>query len=92
MIVGILGEGQLQVEESATDELNVLDATLERAVTAGDEEAFRPALTALLDRVRALGTPLPADAIEPSKLILPPSDADLAEVRGMMAEDGVIPG
>lgn len=92
MIVRILGEGQLQVAESATDELNVLDAALEKAVADGDEQAFRPALDALLDRVRSLGTPLAADAIEPSQLILPHSDANLDEVRKMMAEDGIIPG
>ena len=45
MIVRILGEGQLRVDDSATDELNVLDAELEKAVNAGDEPAFRPALT-----------------------------------------------
>jgi hypothetical protein len=92
VIVRILGEGQLRVEESATDELNVLDAALEKAVTEGNEEAFRPALAALLDRVRALGTPLAADAIEPSQLILPHAEAGLEEVRGLMAEDGVVPG
>jgi hypothetical protein len=92
MIVRILGEGQLEVADSATDELNVLDAALEKAVTAGDEQAFRPALDALLARVRALGTSLAADAIEPSQLILPHADAGLDEVRAMMAEDGVIPG
>jgi len=92
MIVRILGEGQLQVEESATEELNVLDAVLEKAVTDGDEREFRPALTALLERIRALGTPLPTDALEPSDLILPRADADLAEVRSLMNEDGYIPG
>ena len=92
MIVRILGEGQLQVEESATEELNVLDAVLEKAVTDGDEQKFQPALAALLDRVRALGTPLATDALEPSDLILPRADADLAEVRSLMNEDGYIPG
>jgi hypothetical protein len=92
MIVRILGEGQLEVEESATEELNVLDAVLEKAVTDGDEREFQPALTALLDRVRALGTPLATDVLEPSDLILPRADADLAEVRSLMNEDGYIPG
>ena len=92
MIVRILGEGQLEVAESATSELNVLDAALEKAVNAGDENAFRPALAALLDRVRALGSPLATDALEPSDLILPPADADLEEVRGMLTEEGIIPG
>ena len=92
MIVRILGEGQLQVAESAADELNALDATLEKAVTAGDEQEFRRALTALVDRVRALGTPLAADALEPSELILPRAEADLEEVRSMLTGEGIIPG
>lgn len=92
MIIRILGEGQLRVDDSAADELNVLDAALGKAVNAGDEQAFRPALTALLDRVRSLGTPLAEDAIEPSDLILPYSDAGLEDVRGMMAGEGLIPG
>ncbi len=92
MIVRILSEGQLQVEESAAGELNALDAALEKTVNEGDELAFRPALTALLDRVRALGTPLAADALEPSDLILPHADADLAEVRAMLTEEGSVPG
>ena len=57
MIIRILGEGQLHVDDSAADELNELDAALEGAVERADEPAFRSALTALLDRVRALGTP-----------------------------------
>ena len=92
MIVRILGEGQLEVAESATGELNELDAALEKAVNAGDEAAFRPALTALLDRVRALGTPLATDALEPSELILPRADADVEEVRSMLTGEGIIPG
>jgi hypothetical protein len=92
MIVRILGEGQLQVEDSAAGELNALDAALEKAMNEGDEGAFHPALNALLDRVRALGTPLAAEVLEPSDLILPPADADLAEVRTMLTEDGHIPG
>jgi hypothetical protein len=92
MIIRILGEGQLRVDDSAADELNVLDAALGKAVNAGDERALRSALAALLDRVRSLGTPLAEDAIEPSDLILPYSDAGLEDVRGMMAGEGLIPG
>jgi hypothetical protein len=92
MIVRILGEGQLRVDDSAADELNVLDSVLEKAVNAGDEQAFRSALAALLDRVRSLGTPLAEDAIEPSDLILPYADAGLADVRGMLQGEGLIPG
>ena len=92
MIVRILGEGQLQVDDSASTELNSLDAALEKAVNSGDEAAFRSALVALLDRVRALGTPLAAETLEPSDSILPRADADLDEVRSMLTDDGYIPG
>ena len=92
MIVRILGEGQLRVDDSATDELNVLDAALGKAVNAGDEQAVRSALAALLDRVRSLGTPLAEDAIEPSDLILPYSDAGLDDVRELTTGEGLIPG
>ena len=93
MIVRILGEGQLKVDDSASAELNSLDAVLEKAVNSGDEAAFRSALLALLDRIRALGTPLAADSLEPSDSILPRADADLDEVRGMLTgEEGYIPG
>jgi len=92
MIVRILGEGQLRVDDAATDELNVLDAALEKAVNAGDEQALRPALAALLDRVRSLGSPLPQDLIEPSDLILPYSDAGLDDVRELITGEGLIPG
>jgi PspA-Associated protein len=92
MIVRILGEGQLQVDDSATDELNVLDAALGEAVNAGDEQAVRSALGALLDRVRSLGSPLAPDAIEPSDLILPYAGAGLTDVREMLTDGGLIPG
>ena len=92
MIVRILGEGQLEVDDAAADELNVLDAALDKAVKAGDEEAFRPALTALVERVRALGTPVATDSFAPSDLILPYADADVADVEAMMTDDGLIPG
>ena len=92
MIVRILGEGQFRVDDSAADELNALDATLEKAVNAGDEHAFGSALAALLDRVRSLGSPLAEDAIKPSDLILPRPGADVAEVRELLTGEGLIPG
>ncbi len=92
MIVRILGEGQFRVDASAAEELNTLDSALEKAVNARDEKAFRPALAALIDRVRSLGSPLAEDAIEPSDLILPYSDAGLDDVREMLTGEGLIPG
>jgi hypothetical protein len=92
MIVRILGEGQFTVDDGVAAELNDLDAELAGAVERGDEAIFRRALNGLLARVRAVGTPVPADNLEPSELILPYEDADLAEVRKLMTDEGFIPG
>ncbi len=87
-----MGEGQRQVDDQAVEELTRLDATLEEAVEHEDEAAFEAALRNLLDRARVLGIELPADAIEPSDLILPRAGATIAEVRDLLGEGGLIPG
>jgi hypothetical protein len=92
MIVRILGEGQFEVADSEIDALNELDSPVEAAVESGDTEAFTAALTALLDGVRRAGSPLAADSLEDSDLILPPSDASIDEVRELLSDDGLIPG
>ena len=45
MIVRILGEGQFNIDEAATAELNKLDTQLEAAVERNDETAFTAALS-----------------------------------------------
>lgn len=92
MIVRILGEGQLEVPDRALAELNQLDAELESAVAADDEPAFSTVLASLLDRVRALGAPVPDDRVVPSEAILPPPESTIAEVRALLGDDGLIPG
>ena len=92
MIVRILGEGQFSLDEEATVELNKLDTQLEAAVERNDETAFTAAMHGLLDQVRALGAPLPSDALEPSDLILPSPDSSMDEVRKLLTDDGLIPG
>ncbi len=92
MIVRILGEGQYDLSEDAVSALNELDARVEAAVEADDQDAFLGALTSLLDGVRTAGVAHDADSLEPSDLILPMADATLAEVRDMLSGDGLIPG
>lgn len=92
MIVRISGEGQFSIDDMATAELNRLDSELEAAVNRNDEAAFTAALHGLLDQVRAQGSALPADTLEPSDLILPPEDASMEEVRELLTEEGLIPG
>jgi PspA-Associated protein len=92
MIVRILGEGQLEVPDSAVAELNELDSALESAVDRTDEAAFRSALAALLAKVRAVGSPTRADDLRPSELIIPQPDATMAEVSKLLTDEGLIPG
>jgi hypothetical protein len=92
VIIRILGEGQRDVPDSALDELNQLDATLEQACAAGEHDAFADALTAMLNKVRELGTPVADDYLGPSELVLPSADASLAEVTALLTDEGLIPG
>ncbi len=92
MIVRILGGGQFRVDEAVTAELNQLDTKLESAVEQGDEAAFRAALSGLLAQVRAKGSPVPPESLEPSDLILPHEDSSMDEVRKLLTDEGLIPG
>ena len=92
MIVRILAEGQYDVSDGALDRLNALDSALENAVEANDEAAFGTALAGLLDAVRTAGVAHDADSLDESDLILPSADSTIDEVRGMLDDDGLIPG
>jgi hypothetical protein len=92
MIIRILSEGQFDVPDSAVNGLNELDGSLEAAIEAGDEQTFKSALSALLEGVRKAGEPVALDALVPSTLVLPHSEASLGEVRDLLSGDGLIPG
>jgi hypothetical protein len=92
MIVRILGEGQLSVDSSASEELNTLDSQVSAALDHDDQAAFTTAFCALLARIRELGQPVAADSLEPSDLILPAEDASMDDIRKLLADDGLIPG
>jgi hypothetical protein len=92
MIVRVLGEGQLEVDDGRLDALNSLDAQVESAVEAGDEDGFRSALGTLLAAVREHGRPVPDDSLLPSDAILPAADVSLAEIRELLGDEGLIPG
>lgn len=92
MITRILGEGQYEIAEEHLDHLNELDSALQAAATAGDEEAFASALSALLDAVRSRGTRVPDERITPSELVLPDEGTSLAQVSELLSDEGLIPG
>ena len=91
MIVRIMGEGQLRLDAGSLDDLNRLDEELGAAIDSGDDERFRAALLALLDAVRAVGTPVPDEELVDSDLVLPYAEAHVDEVRAMLTDDGLIP-
>lgn len=91
MIIRILGEGQYDVANDQIDELNALDDRVQSAVEADDATAFAPALGALLAAVRRLGNPVAEDTLVASELVLPSPDAELAEVRSLLSDEGLIP-
>ncbi|WP_406387489.1 PspA-associated protein PspAA [Streptomyces sp. NBC_00887] len=92
MITRIMGEGQWRLADAHFPELNKLDDELLAELESGNEDGFRRTLVALLDAVRRLGVPLPDDFLEPSELILPCLDASMDSVKGMLNDDGLIPG
>jgi hypothetical protein len=88
MIVRILGEGQYDVADGVRGSLDALDAALNAAVEGDDEGAFASALAGLIAEVRRVGTELSADAFASSDLVVPFSDATLAETKALLAEPG----
>lgn len=92
MIVRILGEGQFDVPDEDLDHLNDLDDELQAAVDAGDHDRFSAALGLLLARVREHASPHELTDLVPSDVVLPGTDSTLEEVRGLLADDGLIPG
>jgi hypothetical protein len=92
MIIRILGEGQFDVADHTVEVLNGIDSTLQSAVEAGDEAAFRHALAELISLVREAGVRVADDYLGPSELVLPAADSTLEEVRALLGNEGLIPG
>jgi hypothetical protein len=91
VIVRILGEGQFRVDDDVAARLSALDTELDAAVEAGNEPSFKTVLEASVSLVRDSGARVPDDTFVTADLILPFSDATLAEVRQLLA-DGKISG
>lgn len=94
MIVRILSEGQWELDAQQVDALNEFDKRVEAAVVTDDQAALSRALEELNAAVRGQGRPVSDDALVESDLVLPASDATMAEIRALFDEqtDGLIPG
>lgn len=93
MIVRILNEGQFRLSDEAIASLNSFDDAVEQAVNAEDQQALTAVLQAMLADVRARGEAVPDDELADSDLILPDTEATVADVREWLSdtEDGLIP-
>ncbi len=91
MLIRILGEGQYVVPDAELDEINRLDSALEAALNTAEDDV-RPALDALLEKVRSVGVRPPEDSLEESGVILPFADSSEEDIRAMLNDDGLIPG
>jgi hypothetical protein len=91
VIVRISTEGQYELPDDLYDELNRLDNETVSAVENDDEPNFKRTYDALLQFVRDRGTPLEADDLHESAVILPPPDLSLAEAEADFTGEGLLP-
>jgi hypothetical protein len=92
VIARILTEGQYNIPDSYIDELNEIDNRLVVAVAEENREEFHRLLKEMLDLVREKGTPVPADELVKSDLMLPEPDLTLQEAEELFVGEGLLPG
>jgi hypothetical protein len=91
MIVRISGEDQYRLDDSEAGRLNELENAVGAVVEGGSEDGFDDAFGALLDFVRAHGTPVGEDELAGSDVILPPADLTFQEAGTEFTGEGLIP-
>jgi hypothetical protein len=91
MIVRISGEDQYRLPDEEAARLNELENAVVAVVESGSENGFDNSFGALLDYVRAHGTPIGDDELEGSDLILPPADLTFQEAGNEFTGEGLIP-
>jgi len=93
LIIRLSGRGQYKLaadNEALLAELNELDNTIVDLLTRTEAELQR-LLGQMIARIEAKGQLL-EDSLEPSALILPPTDLTLAEAAELFKGEGLIPG
>jgi len=91
VIVRVMGEGQYEVADALGVRLNELDEQALAALERGDEAGLDAALEQMAALVRQEGTPLAADDLRVSDVVIPPTDLTLEETRKLVSEHGLIP-
>jgi hypothetical protein len=91
VIVRLSGEGQFELPEDDVKRLNELDNRAVNAVEQGDETGFRELWSQMLELVAGSGTPLAADELVESDVIMPPRDISFGEAKAEFSGDGLIP-
>jgi hypothetical protein len=92
VIVRISTEGQYELSDEDTSELNVLDNQAVAHCESDDEQGFRDTFDRLLAFVRDKGHPVADDELVGSDIILPPPDVSLSEAKTEFRGEGLIPG
>lgn len=92
MIVRIATEGQYKLADEVADRLNALDNAAVAAAEAEDEARFTELFAQIIATIRTEGTPLDADELHGSDVIVPPPDTSYEEARLEFTGEGLIPG
>ena len=91
MIVRLMGEGQYRIDDGLHADLDRLDEEAVGFLDAEDEASLDAKLEEMWRLVQERGERLPDDSLEPSELLIPPSDLTLEETRALFSEQGLIP-
>ncbi len=92
MIVRIATEGQYRLADDVAERLNALDNDAVAAAEAGDEARFTELFAQIISVIRTEGTPLDADELHGSDVIVPPPDTSYEDARHEFTGEGLIPG
>ena len=92
MIIRLMGEGQWRVDEGLKNELNAIDAQLDADAREGDGAEFARHLGAMHELIRSRGERVAVEELVPSDAMVPPRDITLEQLRGLIGEEGLIPG
>jgi hypothetical protein len=92
VIVRISTEGQYEISDDDTGELNELDNHAVATCESENEQGFHEAFDRLLAFVRDKGQPVADDELVGSDIILPPPDVSLTEAKAEFRGEGLIPG